>query len=197
MQQVLRSVFLQYPTLPVPEECCPFCLPLALNLQKVEDRRGLLALQESDFRVSRCYSGMDPKAGLGFGCLDLGHLSATRAGLDWASECGQQQHLFSCAWGERGVLLTLVLIADLSSLPLEHQPCLPGALGITQSPCHLSGQCTNPTDLPEGQILAWTSTSLATGALGRGLATPRCGERQLSRSLFRDQTWCLPQSCGS
>lgn len=108
---MLRGVFLQYPTLPVPEECCPFCLPHALNLQKVEDRRGLLALQESNLRVSRCYSGMDPKAGLGFGHLDLGHLSATRAGLDWASECGQQQDLFSCAWGGRGVLLMLVLIS--------------------------------------------------------------------------------------
>lgn len=152
----------------------PFCPPFAFKLQKGGDRRGLLALQKNSLRVSQCYLGTDPRAGSGFGCPDLGHLSAARPGLDWASESRQQQDLFSCAWGGWEVLLMLVLIAELASLSLEHQP--PRELW-TSPRAHAVFLANAQTPLTFLRARSWPGLPPASAqrALGRSLATTRRG----------------------
>lgn len=80
---------------PMPDAACPrrkaapSCPPFAFKLHKERDRKGLLAWQDNVLRASQCYSGTDPRADSGFGHSDLGHLPATRPGLNWVSKSRQ------------------------------------------------------------------------------------------------------------
>lgn len=68
------------------------------------------------------------------GHSELGHLFATRAELNWVNEPMLVRIRFHVYVYEWGILLTLVLRADIASLSLEHQPCLLGSSGHHPKP---------------------------------------------------------------